>query len=103
MNGGSGKGRSMDSERRVEERYPSFNIVELVTRDPSGAEHSFPVMLRDRSRPGLGGVFIGQVAPPVDGDYELKIADEEEIPVRLLWVRKVADYVSIFGLELRDD
>jgi hypothetical protein len=92
----------MESERRVEERYPSFNIVDLVTRDPSGAEHSFPVMLRDRSRPGLGGVFIGQVLPPLDNEYELKLADEEAIPVRLLWIRRVADYVSILGLELRE-
>ena len=93
----------MESERRIEERYPSFEIVDLAVTDPSGVEHSFPIMLRDRSRPGLGGVFIGKVAPSLGGEYDLKAEDDAAVPVRLKWIRKVADYVSILGLELRDE
>jgi hypothetical protein len=93
----------MDDDRRNEERYPSFKLVDLVTLDPSGAEHSFPVMLRDRSRPGFGCVYVGQVPPPLERDYDINATEEESIPVRVQWIRKVADYVSILGLELRED
>ena len=93
----------MNSERRSDERYPSFRTVELVDRDPDGTEHIFPIMLRDQSWPGMGGVFIGQLPPPPEGEYELRGSDQQPVRVRLTWIRKVADYVSILGLEVLGD
>ena len=93
----------MNSERRSDERYPSFRPVELVAEDPDGTEQVFPVMLRDQSWPGMGGVFIGQVPPPVEGEYELRGADETPVRVQLTWIRKVADYVSILGFKVLEE
>ena len=48
----------------------------------------------------MGGVFIGQLPPPAEGEYELRGSDQQPVRVRLTWTRKVADYVSILGLEV---
>jgi hypothetical protein len=89
----------MNDERRDQAREPSFRNVELVIAGPSGIEVGFPVILRDSGRNGLGGVYVGQDLFIPEGDAVVK-DDDSDTRVRVVWTKKVAEYVQILGLEL---
>jgi hypothetical protein len=89
----------MDDERRDEARAASFRQVELVTTGPEG-EVSFPIILRDAGRSGLGGVYVGQDEFNPRGDAELRDEQAGDRTVRVVWTRKLAEYVHIVGLEV---
>jgi hypothetical protein len=93
----------MTEEQRVHERYPAFEIVDLVARDSAGNEHIYPIMLRDKSPTGLGGVYIGQDSLDLEAEYSLKRQDGAEKKARIIWRKKVADYVSLLALEIVED
>jgi hypothetical protein len=93
------KGAPVNDERRDQEREPNFRNVELVITGPSGIEVGFPVILRDAGRNGLGGVYVGQDLFIPEGDALLKDEDADKM-VRVVWTKKVAEYVQILGLEI---
>lgn len=91
----------MTEERRGDERSPSFRNVELITQGPEGAA-SFPIILRDTGGTGVGGVYVGQNAFTPRGDATLRDAKGGDRTVRVIWTRKLADYVHMVGLEVVD-
>lgn len=90
----------MSDERRDTERSPSFNYVKLTSTDADGNEKTFPVILRDRSGSGLGGMYIGQEVLSPQGEFLLRDPEGGEKKVRIVWTKRVADYVQMLGMEL---
>jgi hypothetical protein len=89
----------MAEERRGEERQASFRMVALIARDRAGNEREIPIMLRDISGNGLGGVYVGEDPLQMEDEFFLKEADDTVSPVRIIWTKKIADYVTMLGLE----
>ena len=89
----------MNDDRRNGEREPTFRQVELVTTGPGG-QASFPIILRDAGEAGLGGVYVGQDAFTPKGSAELRDEDGGDRAVRVIWTRKLAEYVHIVGFEV---
>lgn len=93
----------MSDERRDDERSPDFRSVELVTFNDHGNEKSYPVTLRDTSDRGLGGMYIGEETLSPAGTFVLRDSDEpEERRVRIVWSKKVAEYVQMLGIEVSE-
>ena len=90
----------MSDERRDSDRSPSFNYVKLTSTDADGREKTFPVILRDRSGSGFGGMYIGQDVLSPQGEYLLRDPNGGEKKVRIVWTKRVADYVQMLGMEL---
>ncbi len=93
----------MNDERRDEERSHRFRSVELVTSGPDGTEPTYPLILRDAGDVGLGGVYVGQDEFAPEGDAILRDVETGDRRVRIVWTKKVADYVHMVGLESSDD
>ena len=89
----------MSDERRNDDRSPDFRKVELVTTNGEGNETAYPVTLRDTSKRGLGGMYVGQQTLNPTASFVLRDAEGGERRVRIVWARKVADYVQMLGLE----
>lgn len=89
----------MSDERRDSDRSPSFNYVKLAAIDADGNEKIFPVILRDRSGSGLGGMYIGQEVLSPQGEFVLRDHQGGEKKVRIVWTKRVADYVQMLGME----
>ena len=70
--------------------------------DPNGVEISFPLILRDSGGDGLGGVYVGQGEFAPDGDAVLRDREADDRRVRIVWTKKIADYVHMVGLESSD-
>jgi hypothetical protein len=90
-------------ERRDLGRIPSFSYVKLVTTDGGGKEKILPMILRDRSGTGVGAMYIGKEVLNPAAEYILRDAEGGEKKVRLVWTRRVADYVQMLGLAIADD
>lgn len=90
-------------ERRDLGRLPSFSYVKLVTTDAGGKEKTLPMILRDRSDTGVGAMYIGKEVLNPAGTYILRDSEGEEKKVRLVWTRRVADFVQMLGLAIADD
>ena len=93
----------MSDERRDDERSPDFRNVELVTINSGGNERTFPVTLRDTSESGLGGMYVGQDTLSPGGSFILRDEDGEDHRVRIVWTKRVADYVQMLGLEVSEN
>lgn len=89
----------MTEERRDEDRAPTFRQAELVTEGPEG-DASYPIILRDAGRAGIGGVYVGHGPFIPKGDATLRDAIGGDRVVRVIWTKKLADYVHIVGLEI---
>ena len=89
----------MSDERRDDERSPDFRNVELVTTNSGGNERTYPVTLRDTSKTGLGGMYVGQDTLNPTASFVLRGADGEDRRVRVVWAKRVAEYVQMLGLE----
>ena len=89
----------MSDERRDDDRSPDFRNVELVTTNSGGNERTYPVTLRDTSDKGLGGMYVGQETLNPTASFILRDAEGEDRRVRIVWARRVADYVQMLGLE----
>jgi len=92
----------MDKDRRHHERYPSFKDIELVAVDAHGTKRQLSLTARDRSLPGIGGVYIGQAPPSSEEEY-LFAEDGTTRRLRLAWRSDIAEYVSIVGFEFLDE
>ena len=93
----------MSDERRDNERSPDFRNVELVATNSGGNEKTFPVTLRDTSGSGLGGMYIGDEVLNPTATFVLRDADEDsDTRVRIVWTKRVADYVQMLGLEVSE-
>jgi hypothetical protein len=93
----------MSDERRDNDRSPNFRNVELVTVNSGGNEKAFPVTLRDTSGNGLGGMYVGQDTLSPAATFVLRDTEEEvDRRVRIVWTKRVADYVQMLGLEVSD-
>ena len=90
----------MSIERRGQDRHPSFASIELIAKDGGGNQREIPIMTRDRSLPGLGGVYVGQDPHPEE-EFILHEPGKTKT-LRLAWKKKVADYVCIVGFEYVD-
>jgi hypothetical protein len=96
------RSKVMNEERRDSQRYPSFSDVELIATDSSGSKTSLPVMLRDESDHGFGGVYIGPQMINIEDEYRLRQPDSDDLKtVKLAWVKKVAKYVYLLGIEVQ--
>jgi len=94
----------MSDERRDDERSPDFRKVELVTWNHFGNEKIYPVTLRDTSDKGLGGMYVGQEPLSPAGTFVLRDAEKQETcRVRIVWSKKVADYVQMLGIEVSEN
>jgi hypothetical protein len=89
----------MLEERRGEGRQTSFRMVVLIARDHAGNQREIPIMLRDVTGNGIGGVYVGEDPLQMEDEFFLKEADGTVKPVRIIWTKKIADYVTILGLE----
>ena len=89
----------MSDERRNDERSPDFRNVELVMTNGEGNETAYPVTLRDPSKTGLGGMYVGQETLNPTASFVLRDAEGDDRRVRIVWTRRVADYVQMLGLE----
>jgi hypothetical protein len=89
----------MVDERRENARDPNFLNVELVTTDAAGQEKAYPIILRDRSGAGLGGMYIGKEVLKPKGTFVLR-GDGDERDVRIVWTKQVADFVLMIGMEI---
>jgi hypothetical protein len=92
----------MSNERR-DDRAPDFRNVELVTINGGGNEKSYPVTLRDSSNRGLGGMYVGQDTLNPAASFVLRDADGKGQRVRIVWTKRVADYVQMLGLEISEN
>ncbi len=93
----------MSDERRDDDRSPDFRNVELVTVNSGGNEKTYPVTLRDTSGSGLGGMYVGQETLSPAGSFVLRDAGGEDRRVRIVWTKRVADYVQMLGLEVSEN
>ena len=92
----------MSNERR-DDRAPDFRNVELITINGGGNERSYPVTLRDSSDRGLGGMYVGQDTLNPAASFVLRDADGTDQRVRIVWTKRVADYVQMLGLEISEN
>ncbi len=93
----------MGDERRQYERHPSFEIINVITMDASGTEKTLPLMLRDKSYLGLGGVYVGQEPLNMDDVYYYREANGTLKNMRLVWMNRVADFVHVLGFLIKED
>ncbi len=93
----------MTDERRDDDRSPDFRNVELVAVNSGGNEKTYPVTLRDTSDRGLGGMYVGQDTLSPAGTFVLRGAGEDDRRVRIVWSKRVADYVQMLGLEVSEN
>ncbi len=94
----------MSDERRDDERSPDFRNVELVTTNSGGNEKRYPVTLRDTSGRGLGGMYVGQDTLSPAGTFVLRDAEAgSDRRVRIVWTKRVAEYVQMLGLEVSEN
>ena len=94
----------MSDERRDDDRSPDFRSVELVTTNGAGNEKTYPVTLRDASGNGLGGMYVGEDVLSPAATFVLRESDEDEgRRVRIVWSKRVADYVQMLGLEVSEN
>jgi hypothetical protein len=94
----------MSDERRDDDRSPDFRNVELVTTNGEGNEKAYPVTLRDTSDTGLGGMYVGQETLSPSATFVLRDSDEDEDRrVRIVWTKRVAEYVQMLGLEISEN
>jgi hypothetical protein len=89
----------MSDERRDDDRAPDFRNVELVTVNNGGNEKTYPVTLRDTSGNGLGGMYVGQDTLSPSATFVLRDAATDDRRVRVVWTKRVAEYVQMLGLE----
>jgi hypothetical protein len=93
----------MSDERRDDDRSPDFRSVELVTTNGHGNEKAYPVTLRDTSGNGLGGMYVGEEVLSPTATFVLRESEEDEDRrVRIVWTKRVADYVQMMGLEVSE-
>ena len=93
----------MSDERRDDGRSPDFRSVELVTTNGAGNEKAYPVTLRDTSGNGLGGMYVGEDVLSPTATFVLRESEEDEDRrVRIVWTKRVADYVQMLGLEVSE-
>jgi hypothetical protein len=93
----------MNDERRDDKRSPDFRNVELVTTNGEGNERTYPVTLRDTSDRGLGGMYVGQETMNPTASFILRDAEGADQRVRIVWAKRVADYVQMLGLEVSEN
>ena len=94
----------MSDERRDDDRCPDFRNVELVTTNGEGNEKAYSVTLRDTSDTGLGGMYVGQETLSPSATFVLRDSDEDEDRrVRIVWTKRVAEYVQMLGLEVSEN
>lgn len=93
----------MSDERRDDGRSPDFRNVELVTTNSGGNEKTYPVTLRDTSDKGLGGMYVGQETLSPTATFVLRDAEGGDRRVRIVWTKRVADYVQMLGLEISEN
>jgi hypothetical protein len=93
----------MSDERRDDERSPDFRKVELVTINSGGNEKSYPVTLRDTSGKGLGGMYVGQDTLSPTATFVLRDSQGDDRRVRIVWTKRVAEYVQMLGLEVSEN
>ena len=94
----------MSDERRDDDRSPDFRNVELVTTNGEGNEKAYAVTLRDTSDTGLGGMYVGQETLSPSATFVLRDAeDDEDRRVRIVWTKRVAEYVQMLGLEVSEN
>jgi len=93
----------MSDERRDDNRSPDFRSVELVAINSGGNEKAYPVTLRNTSESGLGGMYVGEdVLSPAATFVLRETEQEEDRRVRIVWTKRVADYVQMLGLEVSE-
>jgi len=93
----------MGSERRCYDRQPSFQTVQVFTMDESGKEKAFSVMLRDRSRFGFGGVFVGQEDFEEGQEFFVREAGRPVKTAQLVWKYQAASFVTLLGFQVQED
>lgn len=92
----------MSDQRRDGDRSPDFRNVELVTTNGEGNEKAYPVTLRNSSDTGLGGMYVGQDTLSPAATFVLRDHATSDRRVRIVWTKRVADYVQMLGLEVSE-
>jgi len=90
----------MGTERRRSKRRPTYTPVTLIATDAAGATRRIPIMLQNESSRGYGAVYIGNEPPDVDAEHVLEDDEGQIHTVNIRWMRIVAEFVSLLGLEL---
>ena len=93
----------MSDERRDDNRSPDFRSVELVAINSGGNEKAYPVTLRNTSESGLGGMYVGEDGLSPTATFVLRETEQDEDRrVRIVWTKRVADYVQMLGVEVSE-
>lgn len=87
----------MADERRQDERALSFEIIRATARGRQGEELVFPIMVRDRSRGGIGGVYVGPNPLNPSIDYLVEDPNGQVRVMRIAWITPVASNVFTLG------
>ena len=90
----------MADERRRDERDVSFEIIRATAKGRQGEELIFPIMVRDRSRGGIGGVYVGPNPLNPSIDYMVEDSDGQVQTMRIAWITPVASHVFALGFRM---
>ena len=91
----------MSDDRRTFERQPVFKMLEITTVDRDGNESTLPLVLRDKSRSGYGGVYIGEAPIYMENEYFIDSEDDLAREIQLVWKHKVASSVHVLGFQVK--
>ena len=90
----------MADERRQDERALSFEIIRATAKGQHGEELIFPIMVRDRSRGGIGGVYVGPNPLNPSIDYLIEDTNGLVQVMRIAWITPVASQVYTLGFRM---
>ena len=90
----------MVDERRQDERAASFEIIRVTAKDQNGRELVFPIMVRDRSQSGVGGVYVGPHPLNPSIDYRMEDSEGRVQTLRIAWITPVANHVFTLGFRM---
>jgi len=90
----------MADERRRDERDVSFEIIRATAKGRQGEELIFPIMVRDRSRGGIGGVYVGPNPLNPSIDYMVEDSAGQAQAMRIAWITPVASHVFALGFRM---
>lgn len=90
----------MTDERRRDERAESYDVIRVTAKNHQGQELVFPIMVRDRSQGGIGGVYVGPNPLNPTTDYLVEDSDGRTRTMRIAWITPVASHVFALGLRM---
>ncbi len=90
----------MPFERRGEYRYPTMDIVRVASKGPDSEYTVFPILLRDKSRSGFGGTYVGPDRLCKDNDFYLIDDMKSLTKLHVAWLASAEYHVQSVGFHI---